>query len=969
MTACASACARANLLRALAASDAAALATPVALAAMLGFYQQQAGAEGAFAPDWSPAPEASNRADYASAPQPRQVASALPPLPPTSPPLPAPLFGIVAVEVIATVKPEGDVTDNAESPPKYLEPEDFVPRLAGDFAFQPLQPRERLARQLRESLTAWQDGRKVDLARVVAQLARGRVFRHWARQGWPYAPQHVIVLVDHSLHLRPYWDDQQQLVHVLAQWLGANCLTIYTVQADPCQPVACRARGGVCASVPALAQVARQAAGGVALLLTDMGAAHKPGSARWAQAQALLARAGVQVCVIPPASMRVQAWALAQRGVPAPVPACEAFSQVARIEQADPALALLFKLLSCARCIEPTLLRAMRKLAPALQAQVELEARLWACHDLFEIGYDVCVWRVDAVLPWRKAFARLPAAMQNAALLTLRQVHGVCSPLLDVQELLVWAAHVDAKTAAPWRREIDAAKDWLQRLPLARDAAPQAGRPTVNPDALFGIAQQTHAAQGQDDDLIRNYGDAFGPLWGVAHQEAVLRGQQPPSPGALPPSRLHEWCQPAAHTPPRIYRLHQRGLQLVLQAAAAPVPAAVLHQALSAAIGMPLPVSSLAVTPLGTGGQATSASQFTHAQANELAIGPARPGNAFAIHIGNMRLHLAEIVPPLSPLPIRSYGNNDSAESTSAPGGLRLHLSERGRDQYGLYFDLQLSGMRTANVLGGKKMKKRNQPTMQELAPILQRMRYIEPGQFLMGSSANELGRVDRECPQHLVTISQGFWLADTACTQAMWQAVMGNNPAWFNENNGGSAEHPVEQVSLLDVQMFLQTINQLLPQSCLATLPTEAEWEYACRAASSTEFTFGTSITSEQVNYDGNYPYGSAKKGVCRKSTVSVKKLPSNDWGLYQMHGNVWERCFDAYTDYAADQATDPGLAEVVLDGNQRGVCVVRGGSWDSSAQYVRSACRSGGAPDVRVCILGFRFVLRTMSQAKPVF
>ncbi len=176
--------------------------------------------------------------------------------------------------------------------------------------------------------------------------------------------------------------------------------------------------------------------------------------------------------------------------------------------------------------------------------------------------------------------------------------------------------------------------------------------------------------------------------------------------------------------------------------------------------------------------------------------------------------------------------------------------------------------------------------TNQQGQKITQRMRWIEPGTFLMGSPENEPGRYDDEGPQHRVTIRQSFWLFDTACTQALWEAVMDENPSQFK-----GADRPVETVSWHGCQTFLKRLNERRPGLDLA-LPSEAQWEYACRAGATTPFSFGTNITPEQVNYDGNYPYANGKKGLSRQRTVPVASLPPNPWGLYEMHGNVWEWC-----------------------------------------------------------------------------
>jgi formylglycine-generating enzyme required for sulfatase activity len=202
-----------------------------------------------------------------------------------------------------------------------------------------------------------------------------------------------------------------------------------------------------------------------------------------------------------------------------------------------------------------------------------------------------------------------------------------------------------------------------------------------------------------------------------------------------------------------------------------------------------------------------------------------------------------------------------------------------------------------------------------------------------MGSRASEEDRSDDET-QHRVTLTQGFWMADTACTQDLWVAVMGDNPAEFSDD----LENPVENVSWDDVQIFLQRINDLVPEMVMR-LPSEAEWEYACRAGTTSAFSFGMEIDDDQVNYDSNIG-----------QTVPVKALPANPWGLYQMHGNVWEWCQDWYDEYPTGSVIDPSG---VTEGADR---VLRGGSWLNDARLVRSALRFNYTPDDRRYNLGFR-------------
>jgi formylglycine-generating enzyme required for sulfatase activity len=248
-----------------------------------------------------------------------------------------------------------------------------------------------------------------------------------------------------------------------------------------------------------------------------------------------------------------------------------------------------------------------------------------------------------------------------------------------------------------------------------------------------------------------------------------------------------------------------------------------------------------------------------------------------------------------------------------------------GEDQYGRYAELVLQGVK-------------------------QRFRFLPSGSFLMGSPESEAERDDDET-QYRVTFQQGFWMADTACTQALWQAVMGDNPSNFTDN----PENPVEQVSWDDVQIFLQRANDFVPEM-VVRLPSEAEWEYACRAGTSSAFSFGNAITSNQANYDGNYVYvGDGREGEYREETLPVKSFSPNGWAFYQMHGNVWEWCQDTYDSYD-NIPTDGGVVWLEGDSSRR---VLRGGSWDDSPDMLRSACRGDGSPDFRANNVSFRVVI----------
>jgi formylglycine-generating enzyme required for sulfatase activity len=217
---------------------------------------------------------------------------------------------------------------------------------------------------------------------------------------------------------------------------------------------------------------------------------------------------------------------------------------------------------------------------------------------------------------------------------------------------------------------------------------------------------------------------------------------------------------------------------------------------------------------------------------------------------------------------------------------------------------------------------------------------YVKPGSFMMGSPANESGRYDDET-QHRVTLSKGFYMQTTEVTQGQWRAIMGSSPSKFS--NCGE-DCPVEQVSWDDVQTFISKLNRKKGGNRYR-LPTEAEWEYAARAGSTARFCYGDDEgrLSEYAWYSGN----SGDK------THPVAQKQPNAWGLYDMHGNVYEWCQDWYDkNYPSGNVTDPTGPS---SGSLRVLC---GGSWSSLAEFCRSAIRYGKFSVTRNLYLGFRLV-----------
>ncbi|MFM7370705.1 MAG: SUMF1/EgtB/PvdO family nonheme iron enzyme, partial [Sphaerospermopsis kisseleviana] len=208
-------------------------------------------------------------------------------------------------------------------------------------------------------------------------------------------------------------------------------------------------------------------------------------------------------------------------------------------------------------------------------------------------------------------------------------------------------------------------------------------------------------------------------------------------------------------------------------------------------------------------------------------------------------------------------------------------------------------------------------------------MAAIPGGTFLMGSPEDEKGRYPSESPQHEVTVPD-FFMGKYPVTQAQYQAIVGNNPSYFKGEN-----RPVETVSWDDAVTFCQHLSQRTEKNY--TLPSEAQWEYACRAGTTTPFYFGESITSDLVNYNGDYTYAAEPKGKWRRQTTDVGTFPPNTFGLYDMHGNVLEWCLD---DFVTNYNKAPTDGSAVTSSSYRKI--LRGGSWDyDDANRCRSANR----------------------------
>ena len=247
----------------------------------------------------------------------------------------------------------------------------------------------------------------------------------------------------------------------------------------------------------------------------------------------------------------------------------------------------------------------------------------------------------------------------------------------------------------------------------------------------------------------------------------------------------------------------------------------------------------------------------------------------------------------------------------------------------------------------------------------------IPAGKFSMGSPRGETERNAGET-RHEITLTRSFHMGVHEVTQAQFARVMGGEAkAFFGKNRGGGPDHPMDSVLWKDAEKFCEKLSARPEESRSGRkyrLPTEAEWEFACRAGTTTPFHFGDSLSSGQANFNGQYPYGEAEKGPYLRKTAEVGSYRPNSFGLHDMHGNVAEWCADWYDpEYYADSPEEDPLGPpfgVVPDDYGNFYVVVRGGCWLDEARACRSAYRFRAMHRNRYRLIGFRVVCEVETQ-----
>ncbi len=755
-----------------------------------------------------------------------------------------------------------------------------------------------------------------DLRRLVIAIAHGKPLRRIPRQlHRTWAPQ-CHLLVDAAPRLLPLHSDYRQLWQQLKRLRGPNGLHLAWFRAGPEAPPEPRYRQRPRPYHPPQAGVP-------VLILSDLGLLEPddPQRSAWLRLGRRMAWAGVRPVVLTPCPP--QQW---------PKEDCLLFALIywdraARLPRrrdqrpapppppADDGAAQLLALLAPAVWFSPALLRVVRHARPLAQVAAAAEAEVWSHPDV-AASYHAC-----ALLPERRAhyleiFRRLDdPPLQQAIERHIQHHHRFISPLLRAAEDLNLAALLGRPPQPEHLTFLHQAAATLHHHPQGEEAKELAAWSARFPHYL------DPAALGGGEGIL-------GDLWTLGHRQQLRDGVPLPLPPGLDLER-HRHLFAASTTFPGDYELRQLGEELWLLPFAASPDSPLTRGSPLARLQLTTPEIRLERPTAGVTEGGVGETRYH-----------LRPGEMFALPTPQpwLRLQAGEWdlrIEPLSPPPWASaIGRDPQGLFAEWPDGRRRYWPEPppwasgvGWDEYGVWAEFTVQG-------------------------IAQRMRWIEPGTFWMGSPESEPERESsgNDETRHQVTLTQGYWLAETTCTQALWQAVMGENPSEFQ-----GEERPVERVSWEQVQQFLARLERVIASSAEGEgggfrLPSEAEWEYACRAETETPFWFGAHITSEQVNYDGNYPYYGGRKGLYREQTLEVKALPCNGWGFYQMHGNVWEWCQDWLGQYPTGPVTDP-------PGPDRGAeRVVRGGRWASFGRRCRSAYRNAFSPMEHLARLGFR-------------
>ncbi len=858
-------------------------------------------------------------------------------------------------------------------------------------SYQDLVPQARLMPALRRQLAGNRFG-ALDMLQLVQQIAAQALPRHLPRRRLQSWHPELVVILDFCQRLWPYREDMHRLAERLLSQCGQSGLSLRIVNHGPLGNWSdWRSHQNPTATNEPQEQPWRMPPAGTPVLIVSdlgllLGAQSEPGRV-WQQFITTLLQAQIRpVALMPlgaeqldkslPAALVLLRWSPDARSRPE--------RAHASAQNAPKGLADLLAMAAISRRIDPPLLRAMRKINPHAALNAGLEGAFWVHADV-QAGLSASI-RPSTINPYLQHFAEQLKPYQ-AALETLRHTHHAhLRAALNHEETLLWRAHASVDTP-------DLTPEAQQRIVDAEQFMRQLAATLQQPNSLqlqnvwCQVAQEV--LQRADRAMSQRYASLLTPL-------AAAMLQVYGNLAAIP-----DWVDPAAMAE----HLKEAPSSVNFWLVRDPANGCVAFQRFAPVLGQSLLGGPFLLDSGGFRLETGDQSQWLDARTFYHALCPLSQDNVITLTTHFETINITTVQRPRGAI---AWGCGEKGVWVQSPelcgrncrwenDELLIKLFDRNDSEFGLrgrgrgfkILAKEIKQYQTGGITNSEFFKPiyhldssltTNQFLLDEFGVMVnvniqtlkgiawQTLRWIEPGQFMMGSihkverftmgtPDDEVERSGRESPRHLVTITQGFWLADSACTQALWQAVMGNNPSGFQ----GDPQCPVERVSWYDVQRFLRLLESLLP-GCLADLPTEAEWEYACRAGTDTNYSFGMQISPEQVNYNGKYPYADGKPGLYREQTIPVKSLPANAWGLYEMHGNVWEWCRDGLRTYDEQAQRDP-FGPVFDEDAPR---AIRGGSWYRDASRALSAHRSEGHPGFSHPGLGFRFCLRPFSPGQ---
>jgi formylglycine-generating enzyme required for sulfatase activity len=801
----------------------------------------------------------------------------------------------------------------------------------------PLVSGPRLVPFLRRHLARPQRSGDTDVPRLLRHLTRHEPIRRWPVRERARWPARVCIVLDTGHRLYPLDDDLRRIVTLLERLLGPRLMVLTTEQGLPQVPLDGR-------SAVVVLSDAGQGTGDIDAM------------SRWAAWGQRIARAGTRALLLAPLPGRLVRSELAQGfdlalldDEPTPLrlvgrAGWRSVQAPAEPHDITPLRAALFG----HTYVTPEVLRDLRRTLTGwgLALDVGSEQAVWQ-DTAVSGGATACMIRNEQREPVRAEFADeavLSLAMRAAAVAVMWRHLQAASPFVRAEyaRRLVGQFPAGHPLEAVLRAGVEAGDALAQRacVVMGRNESGEMAQSVAAYTARFGTRSL---------DLIDQGGDALQAAWLIAHRHELAVGRVKPPMGlrldrlAWLLARQHETRRVAVQVLPE--RSTAGALQWCLRfdpvASGGSAPLVTLDAGPVAVVEVEGVGRMLGAVPGAVGGLGASRLKM-QLGGRQLELEPFhRPDWAESIWFDQSEWHArlpggreliwtptisndfgADLAGVVSTTPLKKpcwWDANDRQQTLAVlPGspGRVAWASRTGLEAGVWWAEFTIKGRR---------------------GPVTQRLCWIPPGEFLMGSPENEKGRYDDE-RQHPVLLTQGYWLADTACTQELWEAVMRKNPSDFKND----PQNPVENVSWNDItQEFLPHLNKLVPGLNL-TLPTEAQWEYACRAGTQTRYSFGDEIDQDQVNFEGK-----------RGKTVPVKALPENRWGLHQMHGNVWEWCQDALAAYPEGTLIDPIVHQDRKESRQR---VLRGGCWISDGRHCRSAYRLAGEPVARSGDFGFR-------------